>query len=110
MSVLDPGGKDIVNRPEEDWPLPQTRYEKLYLDGQSMTLSSTPLPRESAVRYQADDRQGNAVFTYRFAKDTELVGYPKMHLWVEADGCRRYRPLRLSEPSWTRTATSSWPR
>jgi uncharacterized protein len=86
VSVLDPGGKDIVNRPEEDWPLPQTRYERLYLDGQSMTLSSTPLPRESAVRYQAGDGQGTAVFTYRFAKDAELVGYPKMHLWVEANG------------------------
>jgi uncharacterized protein len=86
VSVLDPGGKDVVNRPEEDWPLPQTSYEKLYLDATTMRLSPAPLAAESAARYQADDRQGRAVFTYRFATDTELIGYPKMHLWVEAEG------------------------
>jgi len=86
VSVLDPGGKDVVNRPEEDWPLPQTQYEKLYLDGESMTLATQAVDGESAARYRADDKKGKAVFTYQFAEDTELVGYPKMHLWVEADG------------------------
>lgn len=86
VSVLDPGGEDIVNRPEEDWPLPQTQYEKLYLDGESMTLSTQPVEHESAARYCADDNKSKAVFTYRFVQDTELIGYPKMHLWVEADG------------------------
>jgi len=86
VSVLDPGGVDIVNRPEEDWPLPQTRYDRLYLDATTQTLSPEPVPGEATARYQADDGQGKVVFTYRFAQDTELVGYPKMHLWVEADG------------------------
>jgi uncharacterized protein len=86
VSVLDPGGKDVVNRPEEDWPLPQTSYEKLYLDGGTMTLSPAPPADQAAVRYQSDDKAGKAVFTYRFTEDTELIGYPKMHLWVEADG------------------------
>lgn len=86
VSVLDPGGRDTVNRPEADWPLPQTRYEKLYLDGKTMALSPAPVPSEAAVRYQAGDGQDRAVFTYRFPEDTELTGYMKMHLWVEADG------------------------
>ena len=86
VSVLDPGGKDVVNRPEADWPLPRTRYEKLYLDARSMALSPGPPAESSAVRYRADDKRGSAVFTYRFAEDAELIGYPKLRLWVEADG------------------------
>jgi uncharacterized protein len=86
VSVLDPGGKDIVNRPETDWPLPQTRYERLYLDAGSMALSPTIPAHEAAARYSAGDGAGMAVFTHRFAADTELTGYMKMHLWVEAEG------------------------
>lgn len=86
VSVLDPGGEDTVNRPEDDWPLPQTRYQKLYLEGDSLTLSSSLPAGESAVRYCADDGAGRVSFTYRFPTDTELTGYPKLHLWVEADG------------------------
>ena len=32
----------------------------------------------------SDSRQ--VVFTYTFARDTELVGYLKLRLWVEAQG------------------------
>src|SRR4030043_837076 len=32
ISVLNPGGIDIVNRPEKDFPLPRTKYRKLFLD------------------------------------------------------------------------------
>jgi len=86
VSVLDPGAKDIVNRPEQEWPLPQTRYEKLYLDGSVMKMSTQPVAKETAVRYKADDGKSQAVFTYKFDKETELTGYMNLHLWVEAEG------------------------
>jgi uncharacterized protein len=86
LSVLDPGGTDQVNRSEKEWPLARTRYQKLFLDADTNTLSSEPLAQASTLRYPADDGKGQAVFTLRFNKKTELTGYSKLRLWVEADG------------------------
>lgn len=86
LSVLDPGGIDQVNRPESEWPLGRTQFEKLYLDAATGTLSPNPVTKDSLIRYKADDGKGQAAFTFRFNKDTELTGYMKLRLWVEADG------------------------
>jgi predicted acyl esterase len=86
VSVLDPGGTDQVNRPEDDFPLPQTEYQKLYLDATTGTLSPNPIAKESNIRYKADDDRGRVSFTVKFSEDTEITGYMKLHLWVEADG------------------------
>lgn len=86
LSILDPGGKDIVNRIENEWPLSRTKYQKLYLDASKGTMSLSPVNQESSIRYRADDNQGQASFTFHFEKDTELTGYFKLHLWVESDG------------------------
>ncbi|MFC1901471.1 CocE/NonD family hydrolase [Chloroflexota bacterium] len=86
ISVLDPGGCDIVNRPEDDWPLPDTQFQKSYLDATTMKLSPELPVNESLVRYCADDDKGQAVFTMKFPEDTEITGYIKLRLWVEADG------------------------
>ena len=86
LSVLDPGGVDQVNRSENEFPLARTKYENLYLDGAAGTLSTGPVARESATRYQADDGKGQAIFTLRFDEETELTGYMKLRLWVEASG------------------------
>lgn len=86
LSVLDPGGIGQVNRPENEWPLARTQYQKLFLDASTGTLSPDPVTQESLTHYRADDNKGQAVFTIRFDKDTELTGYIKLRLWVEADG------------------------
>jgi predicted acyl esterase len=86
LSVLDPGGVDEVNRPENEFPLARTEYKSLYLNGHSGTLSSNPVTEETLVRYAADDGKGKAAFTIRFDEDTELTGYMKLRLWVEAAG------------------------
>ena len=86
LSVLDPGGVDEINRPENEFPLARTQYKSLYLDGRSGKLSPNPVTEESLVRYAADDGKGQAVFTIRFDEDTELTGYMKLRLWVEAVG------------------------
>ncbi len=84
LSVLDPGGLDEINRPENEWPLARTRYEKLYLDASNGTLSPQPGKTASQTRYDAQNGQAN--FVIRFDKTTELTGYFKLRLWVEADG------------------------
>ena len=45
---------------------------------------STPVAEESQIRYDANE--GKATFDITFDEDTELTGYMKLHLWVEADG------------------------
>lgn len=38
------------------------------------------------MAYDADSTKGRAEFTTRFDEETHVVGYPKVRLWVEADG------------------------
>ncbi len=85
LSVLDPGGTDTVNRPEKEWPLERTRYQKLYLDAAGNTLSQEAPAGESSVGYRSDDAQDEARFTIVFDEDTEYAGYASLHLWVETD-------------------------
>lgn len=85
LSILDPGGLDQINRVEHEWPLARTQFEKLFLDAASGTLAPKPAERESEIRYAADET-GQAVFVIRFSEDTELTGYMKLRLWVEAKG------------------------
>jgi len=85
LSILDPGGIDEVNRPEREWPLARTRYEKLYLDASTNSLSPRPVTNESAVRYKSDDNQSEVTFTIEFKGDAEYTGYVSLHLWIETD-------------------------
>ncbi len=85
LSVLDAGGEcDIVNRPENEWPLARTEYRKLYLDAGTGSLVYDLPSRESSVSYVSDDRKDMAVFDMRFPEETELTGYMKAHLWMES--------------------------
>jgi putative CocE/NonD family hydrolase len=71
------------------WPLRETHYKELYLDGEGSVLKDQPIqaPREVAYDPMAPNTDaGRAVFTYKFDVDTELSGYFKLKLWVEADG------------------------
>ena len=59
---------------------------KFYLDARSRTLT-TDVPAEEAKAGYAVTSNPNAVsFLTRFDQETVMVGYPKAHLWVEADG------------------------
>jgi len=83
MAILDPGGKDRIDVPYTSWPLKQTRYERLYLGADHHLQETPPLTRVEA-RYPATT--GQSVFTYRFASETQMTGYLKAHLWIEAKG------------------------
>lgn len=84
LSILNPGGKDIVNRPEAEFPLARTQYQRLYLDAATQWLSSAPLSNLASAGYVSDDGKDQLTFTYRFPADTELAGYMMLRLWVEA--------------------------
>lgn len=84
LSILDPGGTDEVNRPENEFPLARTQYQKLFLDANDGKLSYNPISKESTVNYKA--KEGKTSFSVQLDKDLEMTGYAKLHLWVEAVG------------------------
>lgn len=84
LSVLNPGGTDIVGRAEEDFPLARTQYHKLYLSAADSALL-TSLPADQAVsEYQSDSVRHEVTYRYRMERPTEITGYMKLHLWVSA--------------------------
>jgi predicted acyl esterase len=72
------------NRPEKEFPLARTQYKKLYLDAAKHSLSFETVSKESKISYESEKGQVN--FAIKFNEDTELTGYMKLRLWVEADG------------------------
>ena len=68
-------------RTEQDWPLQRSAYRKLCLS-QAMVLQGEACEAASTVSYDAE--RGRAVFEHRFSEATELTGYMKAHLWLEA--------------------------
>ncbi len=84
LSVLDPGGTDVVNRVEEDFPLPRQQLRKLYLRPEDGTLTDAPAETEQSATYISDDGEGKLQMRYTFDKDTEIVGYIKLKVSVAA--------------------------
>jgi putative CocE/NonD family hydrolase len=99
IDVMDAGEIDYQHwRPEKEFPLARTQYEKLFLDAKTGQMTRSPVATESSVSYDAkvnhevqpvsyDAMKGHmANFTMTFDEDTELTGYLKLKLWVEAEG------------------------
>ena len=83
LEVMDRGDSDVVtNRPERDFPLPGTQYEKWYLDAAQGTLSQTPSQTAASARYDA--KTGQPIFEVTFAEGIEITGYLKLRVWVQA--------------------------
>jgi predicted acyl esterase len=85
LEVMDAYECDYqINRPEKEFPLVRTQYKRLYVDAAKGALSFEPVARESKVSYEAET--GSTTFDIKFSEQTEITGYMKLHLWVEADG------------------------
>lgn len=85
LEVMDAYDFDYqVARPENEFPLARTEYRKLYIDAANSALRANPPASESQIHY--DGNLGKATFDITFDKETELTGYMKLHLWVEAEG------------------------
>ncbi|MEW6266225.1 MAG: CocE/NonD family hydrolase [Thermodesulfobacteriota bacterium] len=75
--------RDVIHevRYEQKWPPQRTRYNRLFLEANPKRLAWQPAAR-GEVLYPA--RKGRATFEVRWVEDTELSGYMKLRLWVEA--------------------------
>ena len=78
-------------RYEHEWPLARTQYTKLYLSGQPQSLVFEKPEQPMEVVYPA--KNGNALFNFKFTEDTEITGYMKLRVCVEA------RPRKAEEIS-----------
>ncbi len=69
-------------RHENEWPIARSQYTKLYLSEhpQALSLERADAPKEAV--YPA--KKGKALFNFTFTEDTELSGYMKLRVWVEA--------------------------
>jgi hypothetical protein len=85
IDVMDAYDYDFqVARPEREFPLARTQYQKLYLDAAGGTMGAGPVATVSQASYDA--KEGRTTFDLTFHEDVELTGYSKVRLWVEADG------------------------
>jgi predicted acyl esterase len=83
LDVMDRGDVDhVTGRAEKDFPLVGTRYERLHLDASHGALAPSAPGEEAEVSYEAGT--GYSCFEVRFDDDTELTGFMKLRLWVEA--------------------------
>ena len=80
--ILNPGGKNILNRVAEDWPLPGVKYQKLYLNGENHSLQWSPVKAENTCIYDSDTKKRKVVYRLKVQEDFEFCGYIKLRLWV----------------------------
>jgi uncharacterized protein len=76
-------------RTEQEWPLARTEYTRLFLDARERTLSLSPVEKTAYAQYPVNDmsdKTANTTFDFEFHRETELTGYMKLRLWVEAKG------------------------
>lgn len=85
-SLLDMEGGDLINQPATVFPPQDVKYSKYYLDGRTRTLTQNAPLQEVPAVYDVETDPGMASFITRFDRKTAFVGYPKAHLWVQADG------------------------
>ena len=85
-AVMDLEGHDRINLPAAAFPPEDVRDVRYYLDAASGALSAQAPGAAATASYDAEAEEGRAVFTVRVDQPTEFVGYPKVRLWVEADG------------------------
>ena len=73
-----------MDRVEENWPIPRTRYRKLYLNAEERSLQPSPVAGESSGQYDSDRKKSGISFSMKMPEDTQICGYMKLRLWVEA--------------------------
>ncbi|MDO5531394.1 CocE/NonD family hydrolase [Sutterella sp.] len=84
LSVLNPGGEDIVNRVENEFPLARTEYRRLYLSAADHALTEALPAVEAVDSYDSGAENPSVVYRFRMDEPTEITGYMKLRAWVSA--------------------------
>jgi uncharacterized protein len=86
--LLDLEGGDQVAIGSDQFPPDGVTSTRYYLDARTRTLGTAAPADAATARYAAGPGPGPGLVSFitRFDDETVLVGYPKAHLLVEADG------------------------
>ena len=86
-AVLDLKGGDRINQVADAFPPDDCHPTRYYLDANASALHAGTPAESATIAYDSEDaEQGRAVFTLRIDTATDFVGYPKLRLWMQADG------------------------
>jgi uncharacterized protein len=85
-ALLDLEGGDRLAVEADSFPPSGVASTKYYLDGRSRTLAADVPQAEVPAIYTVGSNPAGVSFITRFDEETVLVGYPKAHLFVEAQG------------------------
>jgi predicted acyl esterase len=85
-SVLDLEGNDRINEAAGEFPPEDCSEVKYYLHAATDSMSVEAPATGAMASYNAESVDGRASFAVRIDSPTAFVGYPKVRLWVEADG------------------------
>lgn len=66
------------------WPVENTQYLPLHLDGTRKALSREPPAEEGMLSYASDGSE-QAVFDFVLGADTDIIGNAKLKLWVATE-------------------------
>lgn len=84
--LLDLEGNNRLELPAEEFPAKGTEYRKYYMNGKSRTLQAVAETDETTIRYSVDGLPVRTSFQMTFDKETSFLGYPKVKLFVQAEG------------------------
>lgn len=86
-SLLDMEGGDQLNLSTETFGYGKNvTYTKFYLEGTFRQLKKEIPAKGVAAKYDTQGLPGRISFMTIFDEETRLVGYPKLHLYVEVEG------------------------
>ena len=74
----------FVDRTEDAWPIPRTRWTRLYLDPDAMALRDAPPVRDASVSFDGLEGSGVTFMAEPFAEDTEITGPSSLRLLVSS--------------------------
>ncbi len=99
MQVRHPGER-FVERAEEDWPLPRTRWTRFHLDPAGMLFSETPAAAAKAIDY-ATMGDGLTFLTPPLNEEMEIAGPSSAKLYVSSKtrDLDVFLVLRVFDPS-----------
>ena len=74
----------FVERHEDAWPIPRTRWTRFYLESGNHSLSNQPVAAAGSVTYDASG-EGVTFLSPPLDADTEITGPLAARLWISSD-------------------------
>lgn len=84
-SILDPGGKDVVDIAAPAWPLPDVATIEFQLDANDRSLRMQAAGGAGTAVYDATSKSDAARFSFVADREMTLFGAMNLHLTIETD-------------------------